>query len=132
MMRVAALTLVLIPLAFAEHTKVPVTEISADMGRCSASFHVTDMAGEPLYNVTISTTIRHGFLNRRKLELQAGTNSDGRARFVKLPNHVKNPIVFTVTNSVDTATRSYDPGTNCHAEYNIPLQTKQEAPGPKL
>lgn len=102
----------------------PVTEISADMGSCSAEFHVTDMAGNGIYNVKIHTLIRYGFMSKRKLELDAGTNSDGRARFVKLPDDPKKPIEFTITNGVDSATRSYDPATDCHANYDVPLKTK--------
>ncbi len=102
----------------------PITEISADMGSCSADFHVTDMAGNGIYNAKIHTLIRYGFMSKRKLELDAGTNSDGRARFVKLPDDTKKPVEFTITNGVDTATRSYDPTTDCHASYDVPLKTK--------
>jgi hypothetical protein len=102
----------------------PVTEISADLGPCSVEFHVTDLAGAPLYNAEIKTTIRYGFLNKRKLELQAGTNADGRARFVKLPAQVKQPIEFQVQYKDQTASFSIDPGTDCHAERDVPLGKK--------
>jgi hypothetical protein len=103
----------------------PVTEVSADLGSCSAEFHVTDMAGKPLYNAKIRTIIRYGFLSKRKLELELGTNSDGRARIVKLPNEAKKPIEFTITHGADTATRSFDPATDCHAQYDVPLSTNK-------
>ncbi len=107
-----------------EPAKVPVTEISADLGPCSADFRVTDMAGNGLYDAKITTTIRYGFLSKHRLDLQAGTNSNGRARFVKLPQELKKPMEFRVTNGTDTVTRSFDPGTDCHAEYDVPLKTK--------
>jgi len=102
----------------------PVTEISADLGPCSVEFHVTDLAGAPLYNAQITTIIRYGFLSKRKLELQAGTNADGRARFVKLPAQVKQPLTFEVRYKDQTAALSVDPGTDCQARRDVPLDVK--------
>jgi hypothetical protein len=102
----------------------PVTEISADLGPCSADFHVMDLAGSPLYNAEIKTIIHYGFMSKRKLELQAGTNADGRARFVKLPAQSKQPLVFEVRYKDQTASLSIDPGTDCHAQRDVPLGVK--------
>ena len=102
----------------------PVTEISADLGPCSAEFRVTDLAGAPLYNAEIKTTIRYGFLSKRKLELLAGTNADGRARFVKLPAQVKQPLAFEVRYKEQSAALSLDPGTDCRARRDVPLDVK--------
>lgn len=100
----------------------PITEISADLGTCSATFHVTDMAGNPIYNAKIHTVIRYGFMSKRKLELDAGTSPDGRARFVKLPDELKKPVEFTISNGSDTAKRTFEPGGDCHASYEVPLR----------
>src|SRR5512146_2048867 len=130
-MKVAFTIVILVSWAWAQPAAGPqqpatsaVTEISADLGTCSAEFHVTDMSGKGIYNAKVHTVIRYGFMSKRKLELDAGTNADGRARFVKLPNETKRPIQFTVTNGADKATRSYDPATDCHAQYDIPLRAK--------
>jgi hypothetical protein len=80
------------------------------------------MAGNPLYNAKIHTLIRYGFMSKRKLELDAGTNSDGRARFAKLPEEIKKPIEFTISNGTDTAVRTYDPASGCHGNYEVPLK----------
>lgn len=103
-----------------------VTEISADLGTCSVEFKVTDMVGKPLYNAKIKTQLRYGFMSKRKLDLEAGTNSDGRARFINMPNQVKSPILFEGTNGSDTATMTWDPGTNCRAQYPMILGKKAE------
>ncbi len=98
------------------------TRISANLGPCSADFKVTDMAGKPLYNAKIKTQVRTGFLGMRKLDLEVGTDAGGRAQFVKLPAQVKKgPMTFTVTYGDQSAEFSYDPVTNCHAEYAVPL-----------
>jgi hypothetical protein len=128
-MKIGSLPVLVLLLAMASVAQEPgvrvtsVTEISADLGPCSAEFHVTDMNGKGIYNAKIHTLIRYGFLSKRKLELDAGTNSEGRARFVKLPGEAKRPIEFTVSNGVDKATRSYNPATDCHANFDIPLKT---------
>ncbi len=105
------------------HSATPAgTEISADLGPCEADFKVTDLAGKPLYNAKIQTQVRYGFLGARKLDLEVGTDSNGQARFVKLPAQAKKgPMTFTITHGELSAEFSYDPVTNCHAEYVVPL-----------
>ena len=58
--------------------------------------------------------------------MQAGTNADGRARFVKLPAQVKQPIEFQVQYKDQTASFSIDPGTDCHAKRDVPLGEEVE------
>ncbi len=102
----------------------PVPEISADLGSCSVEFKVTDVAGKPIYDAKIKTQIRYGFLGKRKLDLEAGTNSNGVARFVKMPDQVRAPLVFEGVHGSDTMTMTWDPGTNCRAEYPMILHRK--------
>ena len=109
----------------AQTSKSPVTELSADLGTCSADFHVTDLAGAPLYDAKVKTTIRYGIMSKRKLDLEAGTNADGRARFVKLPNELKRPMQFTVTYQNQTASFSIDPATDCTAQREVPLRASK-------
>lgn len=101
------------------------TEISADLGGCSALFHVTDLAGNPLYNAQVHVLIRYGFLSKRKTELTAGTNADGKVKFVRLPNEVKKPLAFDVTYGGQTATLLMDPATRCQASYDVPLKVSR-------
>lgn len=110
----------------AQPSSQPPTEIKADLGNCSADFHVTDLAGNGLYNAKVHTLIRYGFLSKRKLELEAGTNSDGKVRFLTLPDQIKKPIVFDIRYQDQTATQSYDPAVTCHASYDVPLKVSKE------
>jgi hypothetical protein len=105
---------------------LPATEISADMGPCSVEFHVTDLAGKPLYYARITTTIRYGFMNKRRLDLEAGTNADGRARFINLPSQVKQPLQFLVQYQDQTASYGIDPATGCHAQRSVPLKLEKD------
>ncbi len=100
-----------------------IPEISADMGECTVDFVITDLAGKGIYNAKVSTIIRHGFLNKRKLELEAATNSDGRLRYVALPNSVKDPLTFRIRYGGDSQRITWDPGNNCKARYDVPLKT---------
>ena len=127
MARLALLLTFASVLAFAQGPAQPPppTEISADLGSCSADFRVTDLAGNGLYNAQVHTLIRYGFLSQRKLDLEAGTNSGGKVRFVKLPDQIKKPIIFDIRYQGQTATQSYDPAVTCHASYVIPLKVKE-------
>ncbi len=102
----------------------PPTEISADLGTCRVDFKVTDLKGKPIYNAQIKTTIRYGFLGKRKLSLEAATNSDGRLRFVKMPNSVRDPLEFEASFGEDVTTVVWDPGNDCAAEYPVMLGKK--------
>jgi hypothetical protein len=113
------------PADFSQTQQPPsVTEVSADLGSCSVEFKATDMRGQPLYNAKIKTQIRYGFMNKRKLDLEAGTNADGRARFINMPEQVKSPLVFEAYWGNDKTTITWDPGNNCNAQYPILLGKK--------
>ncbi len=100
------------------------TEISADLGTCRVDFKVTDMVGNPIYDAKIKTVIRYGFLGKRKLSLGVGTNADGRARFIKMPEQVRDPLEFEITHGDDSVIMTWDPATNCEAEYPVLLGAK--------
>ena len=128
-MRTLGLLLLASTLVFAQAPAPPAqapTEISADLGSCTVDFKVTDLAGNPLYNAKIHTLIRYGFWGKRKLELEAGTNADGKARFVRLPDHIKKPMTFDIHYQDQKASQSYDPGVNCDASYTVPLRVGRE------
>jgi len=82
---------------------------------------VTDAAGKPVYNAKIKATIRHGIMSKRKLDLEVGTNSDGKARFVGLPAKVKRPFEFTIQYGSQTASKVHDPSLECEAKFDIAL-----------
>lgn len=106
-----------------------VTEINSDMGgNCSVEFRVTDLQGKALYDVRIHTLIRHGFMSQRKLELEAGTNADGLARFTHLLEGL-NPVTFTITNGASLARRTWNPMSECRAHFDVALKpAKPRAP----
>ncbi len=97
-------------------------KISADLGSCSADFHVLDSAGKPVYNARVHTLVRSGAFGLHKLDLEIRTDSDGRASIVGLPEVPKRPITFDV--SIGDLTRSipFDPGLRCKATFEVTLK----------
>ena len=46
---------------------------------------VTTVDGAPVYDATIKVHIAYGFAGIRRLDLQAGTDADGKVKFIGLP-----------------------------------------------
>lgn len=97
-------------------------KISADLGSCSADFHVLDAAAKPIYNARIHTLIRYGAFGWHKLDLEIRTGSDGRASVINLPEAPKRPITFDVSNGSATTTLPYDPTQQCKAKFDVTLK----------
>ncbi len=95
--------------------------VDAGIGTCRAEFNVKDGAGKPLYNAKISVTIKYGFMNLHKAELEAPTNTNGQARFTGLPNFSKRPLQFVISSGTVSTTETDDPATNCNAVFNVTL-----------
>jgi len=125
----AALTLFLLAAsipAFSQTTpaadakSVPV--VDGGIGPCSADFTVTDPSGAPVYAATIKVHIAYGFMYARKLDLEVGTNSDGKARFSGLPDHLKHGLFFEASEADRTAEAFDDPAVTCKAQFTVALR----------
>ena len=106
----------------AKTADVPVGQ--AELGPCSADFTVKDSSNKPIYDARINVIIRYGFMSLRKLEIEVGTNNNGKARFEGLPAKAKKPIEFTIRSGKRTKTVTYDPGAQCHASFTVTLGTQ--------
>jgi hypothetical protein len=103
---------------------VELPSVNADLGPCTADFTVTDGARKPLYNAKVSATVKYGFLGLRKISLEVGTNSDGKARVEGLPSKVrKEPLGFVVSSGDRVKTVEHYPAVNCNARYEIVLES---------
>ncbi len=111
-----------IPHQVARAAEVPV--INGNLGPCTADFTVTDDTNKPLYDAKVRVTIRYGFMNKRKTDLEVGTNSDGKARIEGLPNKIKNPpLEFRVSSNDQSKTVTADPASDCHPSFAVALGT---------
>ena len=103
---------------------VPV--LDGGIGPCTADFTVNDPAGAPVYAAKIRVHIAYGFMNARKLDLEIGTNIDGKARFTGLPDRLKHGLYFHASEGDRTGEAFGDPANNCKAQFTITLQKKND------
>src|SRR5712692_4341630 len=99
--------------------EVPV--VDGKVGSCKADFTVKDEAGKPIYNATIKVTLRYGIFNKRKMDLEIGTNSDGKAGMIGLPDSPKKPLEFQITSGTLSKAVTDDTSTSCTAVYEVTL-----------
>jgi len=99
---------------------VPV--LDGGIGSCTADIVVTDANGAPVYAATIKVHIAYGFANARKLDLQLGTNVDGKARFTGLPDKIKHGFYFHATEGDRVGEAFDDPTNTCKAQLPITIR----------
>jgi hypothetical protein len=102
-----------------------IPQVDGELGPCWVDFRVTGEAGKPLYNAKVHVLVRHGFLSKRKTDLEVGTNADGKARVAGLPSSVRKPLLFDVRSGDAKKLVQHDPGANCHGRYDVSLGNNQ-------
>jgi len=104
-----------------EKDKVPV--IDGGAGPCSLDLTVLGPDGKPVYAATVKVHIAYGFGGFHKLDLQAGTNQDGKVRFTGLPDRVKRPpLEFHASKDGLEGIATDDPTTECQAKHEVRLE----------
>src|ERR1700674_2650094 len=73
----------LLSVAQSPNQNVPV--IQGGAGPCSLELTVRSADGKPVYAATVKVHIKYGFGGMRRLDLEAGTNSEGKVKFAGLP-----------------------------------------------
>ncbi|HTW57132.1 MAG TPA: hypothetical protein VMD99_03265 [Terriglobales bacterium] len=101
-----------------------IPSIDGAIGPCTADFIITNSAGAPLYDAQIKVHIAYGTWSVRKLDLQVGTNIDGKARFTGLPDHIKHGLLFHASQGNLTGEAFDDPANTCKAQFPITLMQK--------
>jgi hypothetical protein len=95
-------------------------------GPCSLELTVTTVDGAPVYDATIKVHIAYGFAGVRRLDLQAGTNTDGKVKFIGLPSRVHQPpIEFQASKNQYVGMVTYDPEGECQATHYLVLNKAQ-------
>jgi len=95
--------------------------LEAGLGDCSADFTVKDAGGAPVYGASISVSVRYGFMNLRRADLEVGTNAAGRARIEGLPAKAK-PLTYTIRKDPKGAIVQQDVNTLCRGVYDVSLK----------
>ncbi len=120
-MKTLLLALLLTP-AFAQ-TPEPhsIPAVDAGIGQCTADFTITDADNKPIYAAKVKVHIAYGFASARKLDLEVGTNVDGKARFTSLPDRVKKGLFFEASEGDRTGNAFVDPSKTCQSQLTIAL-----------
>jgi len=103
---------------------VPV--IDGGIGSCSVDFTVTDPSPAPVYAANIKVHIAYGFMYLHKMDLEVGTNADGKARFTGLPERTKQGLFFRAFEGGREGSAFVDPAKTCKAELTIVLEKKPQ------
>jgi hypothetical protein len=118
--QVLVLNLLFAGVILASQQSVPVPQVNANLGPCTVDFTVSEKANQPLFNAEISVKIAYGFMGVKKMDLKVGTNNEGKARFVGLPERVRRPpLEFVVRAKGLTKTVNYWPSVKCQARYSV-------------
>jgi|KBSMisStaDraftv2_1062788.scaffolds.fasta_scaffold04744_7 hypothetical protein len=97
--------------------------VDGSLGRCSLEVTVLGPDSKPVYAASVKVHIAYGFGGFHRLDLEVGTNAEGKAKFTGLPSRVRRPpLEFEATKEDLSATLDYDPATECVAAHKITLQ----------
>ncbi len=129
---VLSATLVAVSLSAQESShneKVPVMDGGA--GPCSLELSVIGADAKPAYAATVKAHMSYGFGGIRRLDLEAGTNSDGKVKFIGIPARVHQPpLQFHASKDEFEGVTAYDPSTECQAKHDIRLEKSRARAGP--
>jgi hypothetical protein len=124
--------LILLALLISAFAQTPdphsIPSVDAGVSTCSADFIITDTNNKPVYAAKIKAHIAYGFASMRKLDLEVGTNVDGKARFTGLPNRVKNGLFFDASEGDRTGNAFQDVSNTCQAQFTIVLRKPTTPP----
>jgi hypothetical protein len=122
--------LLLVASAAAQSPEKPAV-VDGGLGRCSLEVTVLGPDSKPVYAASVKVHIAYGFGGFHKLDLEVGTNSEGKAKFTGLPSRVRRPpLEFDATKDDLSGTLNYDPATECVAAHPITLQKTPAAANP--
>jgi hypothetical protein len=99
-----------------------IPSIDGGIGPCTADFTIVDESNKPVYAAKINVHIAYGFVNARKLDLQIGTNVDGKAKFTGLPDRIRHGIYFHASEGDRSGEAFDDPANNCKAQFQITIR----------
>ncbi len=97
--------------------------IDGNAGPCSVELTVLGADSKPVYAATVKVHIKYGFGGMHRLDLEAGSNSDGKVKFAGIPARVQRPpLEFRASKDEFSGIAVVDPSTQCPAKYDITLE----------
>ncbi len=129
-MKPALLALILLATTVAAQDSKPdpktIPVIDGAIGPCTADFTITDDKGAPVYAAKVNVHIAYGFMKARKLDLEVGTNAEGKARVTGLPQNLKQGLTFHASEGGRSGVAFDDPSKTCQTQFTIVLQKNSQ------
>jgi hypothetical protein len=117
------------PVAKAPEPAQSVPVMDGGAGPCSIEFTATSAEGKPVYGASVKVHIAYGFGGFHRLDLEAGTNSEGKVKFTGLPARVRRPpLEFQASKDRLVGSTTYDPSQECQAKRSLVLDNPKPAP----
>jgi len=95
--------------------------LKARLGDCSADFVVKSADGAPVYLALIHVRVRYGAMGIKRMDLEVGTNSEGKARIEGLPDKAR-PMTYDVQKDEKKAVVDQDVAKTCQAKFDVTLK----------
>jgi hypothetical protein len=95
--------------------------LDARLGGCTADFTVKNPAGAPVYTAVIHVQVRYGPLSVKRMDLEVGTNSEGKARVKGLPDKAK-LMTWDITKDDKKTVVDQDVEKTCQGKFEVTLK----------
>ena len=96
--------------------------VDGALGPCSIELTVNTTDSKPVYAASVKVHIAYGVGGFHKLDLEAGTNADGKVKFTGLPARVRRPpLEFEASKDQLVGMVTYDPAVECRAKHSVVL-----------
>jgi hypothetical protein len=127
-MKVLIFALLLIPALAQTPDPHSIPAVDAGIGPCTADISITDTDNKPVYGAKLKVHIAYGFGGFHKLDLEVGTNVDGKGRFTGLPDRIKRGLFFEASEGDRTGEAFDDTSKTCQAQLPITLRSANTPP----
>jgi len=105
--------------------------IDGGAGPCALQLTVTTVEGKAVYDAKVKVHIAYRFGGFHKLDLDAGTNAEGKVTFVGLPAKIRRPpLEFQASKDQLVGVLMYDPANDCQAKHTITLDKPKPSAAP--
>ena len=96
-----------------------VPTVDGESGGCSVDLTAVNASGAPVAGAQIEVEVYYGFLGVRRLDLQVGTDSHGRARFAGLPDSADGVLYFQGTKDRLFGVAVHNLAAACHGRHYL-------------
>jgi hypothetical protein len=95
--------------------------LDARLGGCTADFTVKGPDGTPVYLALVHVRVRYGALGIKRMDLEVGTNSEGKARVKGLPDEAR-LMAWDITKDDKKTVVDQDVKKTCQGKFDVTLK----------